>query len=184
MKFSAVRNVVCVFSVIFTAVPALASIDGQAGFYSSFLDRLFSQEEQLLHVTSDAMPGYTDIHLELDSSANIVGMRRSTDNGDMQEFSLSQLASGAVLLNQSGYDVVKIVTENLDPHSGGVVRMVYLSNAITSSYENYDMDLVPQGSQWSLEVNDQSGHHSISNMFLKGRTLFGKVIGIESVSVN
>jgi hypothetical protein len=162
------RGVFCaVVAICLLAQPAIANILVPGTF--------------LLQVTSDAMPGAADFQLTLDPESNLVGLRRYMKSEEPREFSFQELSAGAVLMEESGFNVVKLVGENLDAHHGGLVKIIYLSNALTHSYHSFEMELVIIENRWVLQVNDQSGHHPVSNLFFKGRKFLGKVIGIEDV---
>jgi len=141
-------------------------------------------EAAVLRISSDAAEGYSDLKLVLDSEAHILALRLYSKSGNMSEFQLSQLQAGAVLLHQSGYDIAKIVSSNFSSNSGGSIDLVYLSNGIFNSYERFSMELVKNAEHWVLQVNESGRRREFSNMFMKGRTVFGKLVGIEKVEVN
>lgn len=150
---------------------------------SPFLSADSVAEQNILHVTSDAMAGALDMRLVLDSDFNAVSIKQINDRGESKELTLSALASGVVLLHQEGRDIIKVMTQGFDSHSGGQFNMIYLSNGVFNSYETFNMELVRNGSTWTLQTNGQGGRVAFSTMFMKGRRLFGRIIGIESVLV-
>ncbi len=138
---------------------------------------------QLAHVTSDAMPGFSDIRVLVDADAKVVLLQQTTDKGEKREFTVPQLAGGAVLHRAEGMDVLKLVAPNFDAYAGGAIDMVYLSNGITKSFGTFKMELLRNGTEWKLYVNGQGGRVPFTTMFMKANKFFGKVIGIDSVSV-
>ena len=140
-------------------------------------------EIQLLHVTSDAMGGASDFKLLLNDDHEIVGVRFLTASRDGTSYTVAQLLQGVVLLRSSGYDVLKLKAQAVDPKHTAVLDLVYLSNGITNSYGTFQMEIVRRGSQFGLEVNDQSGRRSFTTMFLEARRFAGQVIGIKNVVV-
>jgi hypothetical protein len=186
MNFSSRRLLMGMCALLTTMLPAsaLASwdfLDLFPDFYSSD-SALQENEVQLVRVMSDAMPGYTDIRIVLDNDFTAQSIRLVPDQGDARNISLSELANGAVLLNQSGFDIFKLIGTRLDPKSGGELQLVYLSNGITHSYGKFDMEAVKQGDTWFLQTNNQGGRKPFKTLFVKSRKLFGRIIGIESVT--
>ena len=149
----------------------------------SLEDVVAATEVQILHVTSDAMPGFTDMKLSLDADFSIVSFRYITDRGEIKEFNLADLDKGVVLYTSDGRDVIKLIAKSGSPSTGAALDLVYLSNGISGSYETFRMDLVRMGNSWALQVSDQAGRREFTSMFLKARKFLGKVIGIQSVTV-
>jgi hypothetical protein len=188
-------SVVAFSSLLFNQSPASASLsfDGE-GFLSG---RFFEWPEmnstgsaeiegnivQLLHVTSDAMEGSADIRLSVDADFRVQSGMYVTSGGQRSEFTPEMLRAGVVLLRKSGKNVVTLVSRNFDPRRGGQIDLVYLENGISGSTGRFPMEIVLNGNQWSLQTNDRSGRRTFTSMFLKGRFVLGKAIGIKSVSV-
>lgn len=141
-------------------------------------------EAQILHVTSDVKHGYTDIRLMLNQDGDIIGVRQYEDGKLKAEFSLENLLSGVLLSQESGHEILKIIGKAFEAHSGGEIDLIYLSNGIWDSHETFPMFLSRAGGHWALQTSDQSGHREFTQMLVKGKMLFGKVIGIEEIIVN
>ena len=88
-----------------------------------------------------------------------------------------------MLLTQQNLDVVKLTSTAFDPHSGGVLNMVYLNNAITRSYRTWAMEIVHPSTGWGLVVNEQTGRRSFTAMSLKSKKVLGQVVGIDKITV-
>ncbi len=155
-----------------------------AGFYGEESEVVESNEVQLLHVTSDAIPGEVEIRAVVDADSNLTMIREYLNANEKHDFNLKQLAEGVVLKKSSGHDAIKLLGPTLDPHQGGGIQMVYLTNGITNSYESFPMELAITEGGWSLEVRRHGGYHRITNMFLQGNFFFGQTLGIEGVVVN
>ncbi len=141
-------------------------------------------ESKILRITSDAMSGYGEIATVVDGDSNFTALRYYGNGSGMKEFNLNQLHSGVVLLNQSGYDVIKLQGVNLNSSSGGVINLIYLINGITRNTGTFQMELVRSGTRWYLQTNDQSGRREFTSMYMAANKFFGKVVGIESVEVH
>ena len=142
-----------------------------------------TQEVQLAHVTSDAMDGFLDMKITVNSDHDIVGFSYVTHKNEKASFKLDQFAAGFVLYRSAGRDVAKLASRDFQASKGGHLELIYLYNGITGSTEKFSMELVRVGNEWKLEVNDNAGRRYFTSMFLKGNFLFGRAIGIESVSV-
>lgn len=137
-------------------------------------------EQPLLRVTSDAVSGNVDISLILDQNSTITGFKYVSPL-ETQTFDIQGLSSGIVLLNDQGFDVVKLLAKDFDPRGGGAVGMVYLNNGLTGTYRTYPLELEREGQTWKLRVNDASGRREINRMFLKAKKFFGRIIGIDQI---
>lgn len=159
------------------------SVTSYAAGRAPAMRRAFS-ESQILHVTSDAMPGYLDLALELNDDQVVTGLHYSTSDGETKTFDISNIKQGIVLLNRSGHNVVTIQSPDFDPAHGGSINVVYLMNGIFNTYGTFPLEMNRIGDGWELEVNDQAGRRKISNMFLKKNTAFGQIVGISKIIVN
>mgnify|MGYP000281761509 CR=1 FL=1 len=140
---------------------------------------------QILRVTSDAQSGILDIQLNLDNDGNIRALTTLADTGVREEFSPEQFFNGGIVfLRKEGRDVVKLSSEKFDVKAGGVIDLIYLSNGIFNTYGKFSMELTRMGDQWDLYLNDQTGRKKFSEMFLRGKKFFGKIIGIDKVEVH
>lgn len=142
-----------------------------------------SAENKLVTVSSDAISGTETVSVALDGDLNLAMLRLYSGSDSLREFTLDQLARGAVILRKSGYNVITLKSRNLDTRSGGQMDLIYLKNALLDNYGTFHMELLRSGDQWMLQTNGKSGRRPFTTMFLKAKVEFGEVIGIESVSV-
>ena len=140
-----------------------------------------SEEVQLLRVTTDMAEGFSDFKMAVDQNHSIQTLRYYLNTGTKSEFTVDQVRAGVVIAKASGKDVLKLKGEKFDAQHGGPVTLIYLTNGITNSYANFEMELARTGDHWTVRINDQAGHHDITTLFFKGKKLFGKWIGIEKI---
>ena len=87
---------------------------------------------------------------------------------------------GIILMEQSGREVVKLVSENFSPYNGGNVVLDYLYNGITGKRKSLEMDLSRDGDEWSLYIN---GRKSTTMHFVKNKKALVGVVGIKDIEV-
>ncbi len=140
-------------------------------------------ELDLLRIRSDAVSHTIEMKLVTDSSLNILAFRYFSDPKDTHDIQVAHLPNGVVLQKEGKFEVAKILSKNLNPISGGDIHFIYLSNGITNSHKTFPMQLVRLDNRWVLRVNERGNSREFSSMFLKKKTLLGKTIGIEKVTV-
>jgi hypothetical protein len=159
---------------------------------SQISNRSIQDLSQILRVTSDVSKGYTDIRLELDDNGNIVSLRHFSNDVQQRVITPEDFAKGAVLMSSGSYEVIKLICKNCMRDSNAVIQipssdvevdMRYLSNGITNSYGIFPMNMRRQGDHWGLETRQENQVKGFSEMYILGRTFFGKVIGIKEVIV-
>jgi hypothetical protein len=138
-------------------------------------------QHQLVHVTSDAMPGYLDIVVVLDGNFNLHSGAVIMDDGRKTLFTPEQLPRGVVIDRRDGRDIATLYSRDLNVQIGGNISLVYLSNGITGSTGSYPMQIARYGNNWYLRTVQGE---VFTNIFLKGKFFFGKAIGISSVHVS
>lgn len=137
--------------------------------------------QELLSATSDAFQGTLDWQISVDD--NFVAQEFSaTASGQTKTFDLSQLPNGIVLFTDDGHDVVSVKSTDFDPSHGGDLTVTYLQNGITNDYQTMDVEVERNGNQWQMLVNDQSGHHVVTEAYFKANKVFGQVVGIDSIT--
>ena len=87
---------------------------------------------------------------------------------------------GIILMEQSGREVVKLVSENFSPYNGGNVVLDYLYDGITGKRKSLEMDLSRDGDEWSLYIN---GRKSTTMHFVKNKKALVGVVGIKDIEV-
>jgi hypothetical protein len=139
--------------------------------------------QEILKGTSDAFTGTLDLQMLVDDSDNATGIR-GIAAGKTQDSDLTNFAQGIVLYTTSGKNVVTITSTNFDPAQGGVVDVSYLENGVTGNYQNITVDIERTGTSWQMLTDDQTGRNVVTQGYFKANKLFGKVIGIESITLS
>lgn len=140
-------------------------------------------EVTILQVTSDARPGTDTLNLQLDEEETIVALRKFSLDGKGSTHPFAELQPGAVLLKAEGRVILKLVNVNATQKDGGEIKLMYLSNGIWNSYGEFNMELVHEGKNWGLQVNEPSGRRAFTKMILKKKVFLGQVIGIGEIEV-
>ncbi len=143
-------------------------------------------EVLLFSVTSDAKPGkrYQAL-LQVAGDMSVQKLIYRENDGDLvYELDTLKTATGLVLLEQDGYKVVRLKSNDFDPKGGGAIRMIYLKNALSGSEGTFNIDIVLEGQNWITYANDSEGRRPFQNMVLKKHTIFGKTVGMSSVRVS
>lgn len=139
--------------------------------------------QEILQGTSDAFTGTLDLQMLVDANDNATGIR-GIAGGKTQDSDLSGFAQGIVLYTTQGKNVVTITSTNFDPTQGGVVDVSYLENGISGTYDNMTVDIEKSGTTWQMLTDDQTGRNVVTQGYFKANKLFGKVIGIESITLS
>jgi len=139
--------------------------------------------QNLLVGTSDAFEGTLDLSLVLDdnSVAQEFSATASSTN-QTKNFSVSDLPAGIVLYTDQGHDVVTVKSTDFDPAHGGDLVVTYLTNGLSNNYQSVTVEVERTGNLWQTLVNDQSGHHVVTQAYFKANTVFGQVVGIKSIT--
>lgn len=151
---------------LFLVTPAFAASSGQ----------------QLLRATSDAFAGHVDIQIMLDPD-HIATAFRAIAPSQTKEIGLGQLHEGMVLMNYAGHDVAILKSPDFHPAHGGTLQITYLRNGISNEYRSISLELVRTGNTWQLMVNDQQGHHVVTQGYFKANRVFGQIIGIDKIAL-
>ena len=152
---------------------------------SSWVDQNQTQTEvKILHITSDAMSGYGEMSVMQDANGHFLALRYRSNGGTPHDFTQMDLASGSVLMNRENVDIIKLETTQFNSSTGGVIDLVYTTNALFNTQESVGMKLVHEAGQWKLQTNDGANSKDYSNMFLEGNFWFGKIVGISKVTVH
>jgi hypothetical protein len=139
--------------------------------------------QEILQGTSDAFTGTLDLQMLVDTNDNATGIR-GIASGKTQDSTLTNFTQGIVLYSTSGKNVVTITSTNFDPAQGGVVDVSYLENVVTGNYQNITVDIERTGTTWQMLTDDQTGRNVVTQGYFKANKLFGKVIGIESITLS
>ena len=90
---------------------------------------------------------------------------------------MDKLESGVVLKEEQGHKVIVLKGQSFDHDRGGDVKIDYLYNGITGSRKDMELEIQFDGQKWQVYSNARR----ISNLKFKGKTIFGKVVGVASV---
>lgn len=137
----------------------------------------------LFMATSDAFDNTLEIGLSVDQNSDATGFVY-TNAGQETALPLSDLATGIVLYKSGSTDVVVLSSTSFNSKIGGPLVLTYLQNGVSNIYRKFDFALGRQGQSWSPYVEDSNGiPKSFLTMFLKAKKLFGKLIGIDNITV-
>jgi hypothetical protein len=145
---------------------------------SAFADNV----QQLLRGTSDAIAGTLDVQVLTDDSSVATGFQ-AVSASKTQAIGLTDLPKGIVLYSVQGINVATLKSPDFDPQHGGTLQFTYLRNALTNTFGTLSVDLVREGDKWELVVDDQSGHHVVTQGFFKAKKVFGQVVGIDTITL-
>jgi hypothetical protein len=133
--------------------------------------------------TSDAFDGNLEIALTVDQNSDASGLIY-TKSGTDTALALSDLPKGIVIYQSGGKDVITLSSLNFNVKTGGALILTYLQNGVSDVYQNFDFSIGRQGQNWTPYISDTNGiPQSFVSMYLKAKKLFGKVIGIDSITV-
>lgn len=147
----------------------------------------------VLTIESDAIPGTSRLELSRDeASGALTGLYYYPADGSTIAYTFAQLRQKPqVLKKMSGYDVILAGLEkDFDPAKGGHVFVRYMTNALSSNYKNFRILLDIQGTSIVLRgdpnprdpESDDNPYNSVFNyLYFEKNTVFGKVVGIDSV---
>ena len=169
------------------ALPACDWTPGQSIDSSQFYlpAEILPGEIQLIHISTDAQANSDlEFRLVVDTENEIQAFRTLSQSGRRTDFPAKNLDQGIVLLRASGRDIVKLSSRNFDTRNGGSIQMTYLNDGVSGKYRNFQMELVREGSSYTVYANERTGRRKFSDMFLKkNESAFLGVIGIADVVV-
>lgn len=195
-RLIALTMIASTITVIHSSGAVAAEFDspnGETSFFQEFSDYLGFQslsqadtiESDLLKVTSDAMEGSLMLKIVTDMNSSLQELKYVTSANVILDMHLDDLAKGVVLLRSGNYDVLKLVGRDLNPETGGNLDLIYLSNGVWNSYQTFPISLTRVEQVWNFQTRESGQSSTTFNMmYLKKRTLFGKTVGIESVTVS
>jgi hypothetical protein len=145
----------------------------------------FTAEKELVQIISE--PEDNKVHkfiINLDDAGNFRGLiRRSTT--DEATFSTTDFFNKEVVVAKaSDRDAVLLSCQNCTESAGGTLRMRYLYNGLTGSFNVFDMKIVRENNNWILYANDDSGEVKVHTLRLRSRKLGDILIGIRKIEVN
>lgn len=147
-----------------------------------------AQEQLLLEVENgieDEKEYVTRFYLKLNSQKHIIGIEQRkylvlTDELLVtKKHSMEHLPQGLVLEQRESLNVITLDSQDFDPAHGGRLRVSFLKNGITGSFEEINLRLVKDQGTWLL-IDDSE--QVIQKYFLHPNwILFLGIIGIEKM---
>jgi hypothetical protein len=131
----------------------------------------------ILQGSSDGFDGTLELNLLTDSNGD-ASQIQTVAPGLTQSYDIAQLATGIVLYNEKGYDILTIKSADFDVAKGGNVEVDYLVNGLDGTYSSLTLDLEDNASKWQA----LSSGSVVTKAYFKANKLFGQTIGISSIS--
>ncbi|MBF0365148.1 MAG: hypothetical protein HQK50_06225 [Oligoflexia bacterium] len=116
------------------------------------LNYLFTQE--IVQVTTDQDELEYKLKIEINSIGDIVRGAVNEQIYEGEKF-LRDIKKGIVLTKSSGFNVVTLLSKNMDLKTGGQIEIKYLRSAIFKTYSRFYMQLVREGNQWVLYTDNE-----------------------------
>jgi len=137
----------------------------------------------LFYAISDAFNDRLQFSLTVDDDSDVTGLIFSQNSGDTP-IALADLPKGIVLYQSSGMDVVTLSSQNFNSQTGGDFTLKYLNNGISGTYRSFSFSVGRQGQNWSPYILDSRQVPQVFvSMYLKAKKVLGKVVGIDSITL-
>lgn len=131
-------------------------------------------------VTSDVDHYITQLWVMTKNDGSASALKMTTNDGSAAKtFSPSVVKTGIVLKKVDQYDVVVIKSDDFEVDRGGHLNMEFLSNGITGSTSDKDLDIEFDGATWKLYYRGEA----VSRFHFKGKKFLGKLVGIKDVII-
>lgn len=130
--------------------------------------------------TSDVDSVVTKLWVTTDEFGEATGLKMTFNDGTPDKsFTPAQVRSGMVLKKVDSYDVVVIKSRDFEVDRGGHLTMEYLSNGITGSRNDKELEIEFNGAGWELFHDGRD----VDKFHFKGRKILGKLVGIKDVQI-
>ncbi len=150
--------------------------------YSSALAQS-TQQLPLFIASSNAFSETLEVNLTADVNSDATGFLYSLQGSDTA-VPLTDLPKGISLYQLNGQDVATLSSKTFSAINGGALTLTYLHNGVQGTYQQFNFALSRQGQAWNSYVIDANGiPRNFTTMYLTAKKLFGKIIGIERISV-
>lgn len=137
----------------------------------------------LFIATSNAFPDTLDAGLTVDINTEALNFDYLL-NGSNTSVPLENLSTGIVLFQSNGLNVATLTSKSFDTNLGGPLTLTYLNDGISGVYKNFLFEVTRQGQTWRATAKDANGiSQPFTTMFLTAKKIFGKVVGIDRISV-
>lgn len=145
-----------------------------------------ASEQLLAKITSDETPKlYSLFIVEIDEeTSDILRFHKDRYSGDSQliervTMELSGIEeNGLVMEERDSRKIVKLLSDNFEPHNGGNISLDYLYNGATGKRKSVEFEILRNGDTWALEKDSKKLSHFhiiINKMFAIG------VVGIKKI---
>ena len=139
---------------------------------------VMAADQKILNIINAIDNKNYDLIMEVDEDNRASGLKVfDHSNKDTKNYNMDKLESGVVLKEEQGHKVIVLKGQSFDHDRGGDVKIDYLYNGITGSRKDMDLEIQFDGKKWQVYSNARR----ISNLKFKGKTIFGKVVGVASV---
>jgi hypothetical protein len=136
----------------------------------------------LFSATSDAFTGSLQLDAEVNDSADVDSFGYN-EIGTAKAINLTDLKNGFVLYQSSGKNVATLSSDNFNAATGGTLTITYLQDGVSGTYQTFECEMIRQGQAWKMMAADDSGNEkAFTSLYLQSNKLFGKVIGIKSIT--
>lgn len=130
--------------------------------------------------TSDVDSVVAKLWLVTTDDGTATGLRLTTNDGSAPElYSPSKVARGIVLKQVDDYEVVVIKSDDFEVDRGGHLKLEFLSNGITGSRNDKDLEIEFDGRDWKLYHEGRQ----VNSFHFKGHKILGKLVGIKDVTI-
>lgn len=140
--------------------------------YESLLVKIISEPEAGLVHSLSALTNENGV---------LQGISRKSINNEQLISADDLLHKEVVVASASGRDALLVSCQDCNVSSGGTIKIRYLYNGITMSYESITLKMVYANSLWMLQTHDLQ---QVKTLRLVANEIFGQIIGIESILIN
>ena len=146
-----------------------------------FAGTVSAKDFKLFTVTNDMDSDKYEFILKTDENEVAVGlkMKNIRKESDVTNFRVTGLNSGVVLREQEGRKIIIVRSNDFEVDRGGHLTIDYLYNGITGSRKELNLKVDYNGSTWTVYSNGSK----VNSLHFKGKKVFGRVVGIKSVSI-
>jgi hypothetical protein len=137
----------------------------------------------LFTATSDAFDDQLEFSITVDENSNTTGLIYTQSGKDIP-IPLSSLGDGVVLYQSSGKNVVTLSSASFAAANGGDITLTYLTNGLSNTYKKFVFSVSREGQNWTPSaLNSRGIPQAFVSMYLKGKRLLGKIVGIDTITV-
>jgi hypothetical protein len=135
-------------------------------------------ETQILNVVNEVDGSRFNLIIVTDAEDNAIGLKLHAPAESLtKSYNVSNLKDGVVLKQEGKHRVIVLSSHDFDKSRGGHFKMNYLSNGITGSRDEMEIE-VDYDDGWKVFLEGEK----IRGLRFEGRSVFGKVVGIKRVT--